>query len=227
MHTKMASLTVDREDAVTIVWMHHGDDNRFHPDLLQGLERVLDDIESSKGPATLVLTGSGKFFSNGLDLDYMAAAPDRADVTLDRVHALLGRVLGLCVPTVAAVNGHAFAAGMMLALACDTAVMRKDRGYLCLPEADLGLSFSPGMNALLTSRLDPSTAHAAMVTARRFAGPDALAAGMVAEVAAEQDIMARAVALAASLAGKPRESLAAIKRDLYGPALDADRKSVV
>lgn len=220
MSSSSASFTVDREDAVTIVRMHHGEDNRFHPDLLQGLEQVLDDIESSVGPAALVLTGSGKFFSNGLDLDYMAAEPDQADATLDRVHALLGRVLGLSVPTVAALNGHAFAAGMMLALACDSAVMREDRGYLCLPEADLGLSFSPGMNALVTSRLDPTTAHAAIVTGRRFAGPDALAAGIVAEVAAEQDVLPRAVAMAASLAGKPRESLAAIKRDLYGLALD-------
>lgn len=87
--------------------------------------------------------------------------------TLARVHALYGRMLGLEVPAIAAVNGHAFAAGAMLALAFGQIVMPEDRGYFCLPEADLGLPFTPGMNALTSARLSPPAAHEAMVLARR------------------------------------------------------------
>ena len=173
-------VVVERSGAVTIVRMDRGE-NRFHPELLGALESVLDAIEGDDQPRALVVTGTGKFFSNGLDLDHMGANPAQAEATLARVHALLGRALGLEVPTVAAINGHAFAAGAMLALAFDVAVMREDRGYFCLPEADLGLPFTPGMNALITARLSPPVAHRAMVTAHRFTGPDALAAGIVAE----------------------------------------------
>jgi Delta3-Delta2-enoyl-CoA isomerase len=167
-----------------------------------------------------VVSGSGKFFSNGLDLEYLSANPDDAERTLARVHALFGRLLGLEIPTVAAVNGHAFAAGAMLVLAFDQAVMREDRGFFCLPEANLGLPFTPAMNALITARLSPPTAHAAMITARRYGGPEAVAAGIVSEVAPEGEVLGRAVSRAEELAGKPRHAVGAIKRGIYGPVLD-------
>lgn len=212
-------IDVERRDQVVVVTMDRGE-NRLHPDLLTGLESVLDAIAADDTPTALVLTGSGKFFSNGLDLEYMGAHPDEAEAILTRVHALFGRVLGLDVPTVAAVNGHAFAGGAMLALSFDLSVMRADRGYFCLPEADLGLPFTPGMNALLTARLSPPTAHRAMTTGHRFTGTEALAAGIVTELAPEDETLDRAISLAAALAGKPRHGLGAIKRGMYASVID-------
>ena len=214
------AVAVERRGAVTVVRMDQ-DENRLHPRLLDALSTVLDEIEAGDGAAALVLTGAGKFFSNGLDLEYMSSHPSDAQRTLARVHALFGRVLRLEVPTVAAINGHAFAAGAMLALAFDQAVMREDRGFFCLPEADLGLPFTDGMTALITSRLSPPVAHQAMVTGHRYGGPEALAAGIVSETASEDAVLERAVSRAEALAGKPREALAAIKRGLYGSVLDA------
>ena len=213
-------IAAERRDAVVVVTMDRGE-NRLHPRLLSGLESILDAVERDDAPTALVLTGSGKFFSNGLDLEYMAANPEEAEAILARVHALYGRLLGLGVPTVAAINGHAFAGGAMLALSCDLAVMRSDRGYFCLPEADLGLPFTPGMNALLTARLSPPTAHRAMVTGHRFTGTEALAAGIVTDIAPEHEVLDRAVALAAGLAAKSRPAVAAIKRGMYGDVIGA------
>jgi enoyl-CoA hydratase/carnithine racemase len=217
--TTPTGVTIERRDCVTVVRMDRGE-NRLHPELLGALEATIDEIVAGDGPGGLVLTGSGKFFSNGLDLEYMGSNPSEAEAVLARVHGLFGRVLGLEVPTVAAVNGHAFAAGAMLALSFDLAVMRVDRGYLCLPEADLGLPFTPGMNALLTARLSPPVAHRAMVAAHRFTGGEALDAGIVAELAPDDQVLDRAVELAAELAAKPREALGAIKRGLYADALE-------
>jgi enoyl-CoA hydratase/carnithine racemase len=76
------------------------------------------------------------------------------------------------------------------------------------------------MNALITARLSRPVAHEAMVTGRRYGGTDALAAGIVAEVAPEDEVLERAVSRAGELAGKPRHGLAGVKRGLYGPALD-------
>lgn len=213
-------IEVDRRGPVVVVTMDRGE-NRLHPELLTGLESILDTIEGDDAPTALLLTGSGKFFSNGLDLEYMGAHPDEAEAVLARVHSLFGRVLALDVPTVAAINGHAFAAGAMLVLAFDLSLMRADRGYFCLPEADLGLPFTPGMNALLTARLSPPVAHRAMVTAHRFTGPEALAAGIVTDLAPEEDLLDRAATLATDLAGKPRHGVGAIKRGMYGSVIDA------
>lgn len=216
--TAPAGVTVERREAVTIVRMDRGE-NRLHPELLTALESVLDEIAGHDAPAALVLAGTGKFFSNGLDLEYMGANPCEAEATLARVHGLFGRVLALDVPTVAAINGHAFAAGAMLALSFDLVVMRSDRGYFCLPEADLGLPFTAGMNALLIARLSPPVAHRAMVTAHRYTGTEALAAGIVTELAPEDQVLKRAIDLAAGLAGKPRNGVGAIKRGIYGSVL--------
>jgi enoyl-CoA hydratase/carnithine racemase len=65
----------------------------------------------------------------------------------------------------------------MLSLAHDFRVMRADRGFWCLPEADIGIPFTRGMSALIQARLAPQTAHEAMVTGRRYTGEQALAAG--------------------------------------------------
>ena len=94
----------------------------------------------------------------------MASNPDAAESNLRDVHALFARVLAFPAPIVAAMQGHAFAAGAMLALAHDLSVMRGDRGYFCLPEVDLGIPFTAGMNALIRSRLPIATAHEAMTT---------------------------------------------------------------
>jgi Delta3-Delta2-enoyl-CoA isomerase len=212
-------LVVEEHRSVAVVRMNHGE-NRLHPDPLDGLEATLDRAEHADGPVALVLTGVGKFFSNGLDLDHMSQHPEQAEETLARVHALFGRMLGLGAPTVAAINGHACAAGAMLALTVDEAVMRSDRGFFCLPEADLGLPFTPAMSALITSRLAPQAAHAAMVTAKRYTASDAVAAGIVTEIATGDAVLDRAITRAEELAPKPRHVIAAIKRGLYGNAID-------
>lgn len=217
----MGSVGVARHDEVVIVSMAR-EENRFHPELLDGLERALDEVDSSDQPSAVVLTGEGKFFSNGLDLDYLGSAgSDGATANIARVHRLFARLLGAGVYTVAAINGHAFAAGAMLALACDERVMRADRGYFCLPEVDLGMPFTPGMQALITGRLSPSAAHEAMVTGRRYGGAEAERRGIVEVAVAEDQVLAEAVRRASAQAAKSRQSVATIKRALYASAIAA------
>jgi Delta3-Delta2-enoyl-CoA isomerase len=71
----------------------------------------------------------GEIWSNGLDLEWLGQNQDRVQVFVDQVHELLASLLAAPLPTVAAIQGHCFAAGAMLALAHDWRVMRADRGY--------------------------------------------------------------------------------------------------
>jgi enoyl-CoA hydratase/carnithine racemase len=140
---------------------------------------------------------------------------------IDQYHRLLAAFLGAGVPTVAAVQGHAFAAGAMFATAHDVTVMRADRGYWCVPEVDLGMAFTRGMTALLQTRLSPRAAHEAMLSARRYGGLDAVAAGIIDEAVAEEDVLARAVERATALAPKSSDALRTFKRRMHADALRA------
>jgi enoyl-CoA hydratase/carnithine racemase len=209
-----------RRDSVFVLIL--GDDeNRFHPDRLTAVNAALDEVEAAPSPKAVVTTGVGKFYSNGLDLDFMAANPDAAEANLREVHALFARVLAFPAPMVASLQGHTFAAGAMLALAHDLAVMRSDRGYFCLPEVDLGIPFTPGMNALIRARLPIATAHEAMTTGRRYGGDEAHDAGIVAGVGTEDEILDIAVARAQERATKAGPTMGAIKARLYGEAIEA------
>lgn len=198
-------------------------ENRLHPDWLREVNRALDRVESTEGPRALVTTAGGKFWSNGLDLDWIGQHPDQLNEHVAEVHDLLARVLALPVPTVAALQGHAFAAGAMLALAHDFRVMRGDRGFFCLPEVDIHIPFTPGMSALIQAKLSPKAAHEAMTTGRRYPGPAALQAHIVDATADADKVLDVALELAGPLTGKPPATLGVIKQRMYPAALEALR----
>lgn len=216
---------LDRDGDVWILKL--GDDeNRFHPDWIDEVTDLVDEVADAPTPRALVTTAGGKFFSNGLDLDWLGKNPDRVQEYVARVHELFAKFLSAPVPTVAAIQGHAFAAGAMLTLAHDWRVMRADRGFWCLPEADINIPFTPGMNALIVRKLPPAAQPDAMVAARRFGGEEALAAGIVGAAVPEKRVLAAAVELAATQAGKDGATLGAIKSRMYEDALAtlADRE---
>ena len=169
-----------------------------------------------------MLTGADKYFSNGFDLEFLGRLEtEQLPIFIRDAQRLVARVLTFPVPTVAVVNGHAFGIAAMLALAHDVRVMRADRGWLCLPEIDLGLPFQPFMTALLRARLTDLTVSEAILTGRRYTGTEAVAAGIAHEAVVESALLERAVAAAAPRVGKGREITATLKRDLYAPVLDA------
>ena len=208
-------LELESDGDVRILRMREGE-NRFNRAFVDAFHAALDEVAAIDGPVALVTVGEGKFFSNGLDLDWLMADGASDTGFIDDVHRMLHRVLALDMITVAAINGHAFAGGAMLATAFDHRIMREDRGYWCLPEVDLGLPLTTEMYEGLAAHLPrPALAEAAL-TGRRYSGPEALAAGIVTEVAPETEVLDRAIAVAASMAGKNRSVIAAHKRLLYG-----------
>ena len=194
-------------------------ENRFSPGFLDEVDAHLDEIVGA-GAQGLVTTGGGKFYTNGLDLDWLAANGEQTQWYVGRVQSMLARMLTVPVPTAAAVVGHAFGAGAMLALAHDFRVMRADRGFFCFPEADIRIPFTPGMAALIQAKLTPQAAVSSMTTGRRFGGGDAERLGVVDAVAAEGAVTRAAVDLLRPLDKDPG-TLGAIKQTMFGSAADA------
>jgi enoyl-CoA hydratase/carnithine racemase len=197
------------------------DENLFSIDWLKAIDASLEELEASTEPAALVTVGRGKFYSNGLDLGWLGQNFDQYQVYVTQVQALFARILTLPVPTVAAVNGHAFGAGAMLAMAHDYRVMRADRGYICFPEVDIRIPFTSGMSALITSKLSPRAASVAMTTGRRYGGGDASAAGLVDGTTPLESLPQAAADVVHDLVGKDRATLGAIKSRLYAEVVEA------
>ncbi len=206
--------TLTRDGDVFV--LHLGDEeNRFNPDWVGAVSALLDEAAAAEGPRAVVLRAEGKVFSNGLDLEWMGGHADLLNDFLIDVHELFAKTLVFPGAVVAAIQGHCFAAGAMLALSCDQRVMRADRGYFCMPEADINIPFTPGMSALIQSKLTPAVAHEVMTTGRRYGGEDAAAAQIVDVAVGEGEVLAAAVERAAALAGKDANTVRIIKERMY------------
>ena len=129
-------IDLQRDGDVFTLTMNDGE-NRWNTTFVRALAEALDEVEASDGPAALVTrSASEKFFSNGLDLEWIGAegehrGGDRA-VFGEEFMTLMGRLITFPIPTVAAINGHAFGAGFMAALCHDVRFMRADRAS-CAP----------------------------------------------------------------------------------------------
>jgi enoyl-CoA hydratase/carnithine racemase len=214
---------LERHDDVYVLDLGDGE-NRFHPDWLTAVATALDEVERAPAPRALVTTASSRIYSNGLDLDWLGQNADQLAAYVARVHGLLARMLAFPAATVAAIPGHAFAAGAMFALAHDYRVMRADRGFFCLPEVDINIPFTPGMAALIQCKLSPASARETMITGRRFGGVDAAAAGIVDEAVPEDEVLSSAIDRVRPLVGKTPQTLGAIKSQMYVGPLAALRE---
>jgi enoyl-CoA hydratase/carnithine racemase len=209
----MTSTTLTQQDGIHV--LHLGDsENRFSPDWMVEVHDALDKIVAN--PAPLVTIAGGKNYSQGLDLEWVMAHQDQFEQYAARAEGLLARVLTLPVPTVAAVNGHAFGAGAMLAIAHDWRVMREDRGFFCFPEVDIQIPFTPGMASLIQHKVTRRTAVDSMTTGYRYPGSEALAAGLVDGTATEADLLGAAISRVAQLQGKHADTLGKIKAEMFG-----------
>ncbi len=191
------------------------DDNMTSIAWIDDMNSMLDEVAAADGPKALVTTGRGKHYSNGLDVGYMSANQESAGGYVHRVEGVLARLLTFPAPTVAAVNGHAFGAGAFVVAVHDHAVMREDRGFVCWPEVHLGMPFTKGLTAIMRDMLPTATAHEAMITGRRYGGPEAVAARIVGASASLDRLVEAAVGMVEPLTATAGTNLAGLKKSLH------------
>ena len=216
-------IDLNREGDVFVMTMNAGE-NRWNTTFVREIAKALDEVEASEGPAAMVTaSASEKFYSNGLDLDWVAkpdehpAGGDRK-VFGDEFMKLASRLITFPMPTISAINGHAFGAGLMTALCHDLRIMRSDRGFVCANEMQLGMQIPVPELALFKHKLPMNTFFETVQLARRWTGPAALEAGIVQDVADVDTLMDKAMARAAELAplGANRQLYGGQKQKIYG-----------
>lgn len=221
----VATLTLDRPDA----------GNAIDPQLARELRDAARDLAGRDDVRVLLLRAEGRMFCVGGDVGYFARAEDRHAA----LHALAGdlhdglrALLALDVPLVAAVQGPAAGAGLSLAVACDV-VLAGEAASFTAAYTGIGLSPDGGQSWTLPRLVGPRVAADMVLRNRRVHAAEARAIGLVTEVVPDDELAARAAAVAAELAAGPAEALAAARRLLRdgGTAtldahLDAERDAI-
>ncbi|KAF8822141.1 enoyl-coa hydratase/isomerase family protein [Cardiosporidium cionae] len=203
----------------TIFVVNLGDtENRMTLGKIERFHEHLSKIEKQEGPKACILVGDGKFFCNGLDFDELFTDPSRLLLTF---HKLLARLLAFPVPLVAAINGHAFAGGAMIALACDFRLMSKARGFLCVNEVDIGLMLTPGMCAVIRAKADRSLWTPIILDGKRFTAEELLSHRLIEQIAGLDDLLDKAKLLAERVSKRGTTTIiyGALKKEMYAKEL--------
>jgi Delta3-Delta2-enoyl-CoA isomerase len=215
-------IDLDKRDDVYCLTMTAGE-NRWNTTFVRAFSTALDEVEASTGPSALVtLSASEKFFSNGLDLEWRKSEGDHPggdrSVFGDEFMALMARLITFPMPTICAINGHAFGAGLMAALSHDIRFMRSDRGYACANEVELGMVIPPPELALFRHKIPANAFFETVQLARRWTGPAALEAGIVQTIEPLETLADAAIARAQQLAklGSNRAVYQQMKESMYG-----------
>lgn len=213
-------MEIEARDGIRV--LHLGDGpNQFDAGFVAALDDALAAVEADPEATALVTIGDGKHYSNGYDLGFLGSLePAELGAFIDSSSRTLGRLLAYPLPTIAALNGHAFGIGALLALAHDQRVQNSERGWFCLPEVDLGMRFNRFQFAVVVGKLPPATANDAVLSGRRYDGPAALAAGIVDATAPPDSLLATALELVGPWTGKARSVVETLKRDLHAPILE-------
>ncbi len=151
----MSVIEWKKVETVGVITMTNGE-NRHNPEFIRAILAAFDEIEGDPAILSSVVIASNdpKNWSQGIDLQWMTDAMARNDLQGIRdfmygLNRIFNRILLYPMPVIAAINGHAFGDGTIMACACDFRFMKADRGFFCFPEIDINIPFLPGMQAII------------------------------------------------------------------------------
>lgn len=174
----MSLLTLTRQSDLHILTLGSPESkaNTFTQEVLDDFHRIFDEIDATSGNTALMIQSSNpKFWCAGIDLNWLESRGEKAVENFIPHFEDFGRRLGLLsCPTIAAINGHTYGGGAVMAAMCDFRFMTTNSGKFCFPEVDVKIPFTPKLIEMLTqvlgprvfnhlalsgAALDPETAH--------------------------------------------------------------------
>jgi enoyl-CoA hydratase len=207
-------------DDLVVVRMQRPPANALDPELMAAGAEAVGRLRE-RAPRAIVLTGSGRFFSGGVDLKLAPtlSGDEQRDMVI-AINRMFTDWYGLPHPVVAAVNGHAVAGGFILALCADHRVGSLTGSY-GLTEVKVGAPYPAAAIGVVRAELSPGAARR-LVLGGELVGADAgLALGLFDEVAEPDDVVEAALGAARRLAALPPATYAKVKDQLRGPTLAA------
>ncbi|MEM6588244.1 MAG: enoyl-CoA hydratase/isomerase family protein [Pseudomonadota bacterium] len=221
----MSVITYELQGKTAVVTMANGE-NKQNPDFAAGMLDALDQAEADKAVKSMVITSNDeKNWSQGVDLNFLNAClkdgrHDDMKAFMYGMNNVFSRLLLAPFPVIAAINGHAFGNGAMLACACDFRFMRSDRGYFCFPEVDISIPFMPGMIAFVKTAVPYHLFNDMKLTGRRVTAEELEKHYVIEKACADPaETFEKAMEFAATF-NKARGIFGEHKRRLHGHIMD-------
>src|SRR4029079_12113860 len=181
----------------------------LHPDLVEDLSASLKRAEADPTVTVVVLTGAGRSFSAGLDLSLLLAwSIEQKLAYLEKVVSVFRRVWSMPQPVIAAVNGAAIAGGFDLAAFCDIRLAAREAIF---GQAEINIGLTQIIHPLYKS-IGLARAKELAMTGQNISADEAFRIGLVNHVYPREELMERAMEMAALLASKPKDALFETKR---------------
>ncbi|KAH7285092.1 hypothetical protein KP509_33G012300 [Ceratopteris richardii] len=179
--------SLERFGSVLVLRLTGETEHRFSPALCLQIRQHLATAATSDARA-LVTTNDGKYFSNGLDLEWTKPEPEtRVPFVLRELERVVLDLLRLNMPTYAAICGHAAAGGLLFAMAHDHRIMRKDRGFLYSAAVDINFVLPPGSSALMRSKMTPKVFKDMVLKGVKYTGIMANEVGLIDSLQEDSD----------------------------------------
>ncbi|MBI1884714.1 MAG: enoyl-CoA hydratase/isomerase family protein [Chloroflexi bacterium] len=211
----------DHEGCVRLLTLDRPPANAIDETLLRDLSLALNHAKDDDSVRAVVVTGAGRFFSGGLDLvQALRRDEESAQKNLEIFRDALLSLLAFPKPTVAAVNGHAIAGGLIIALACDFGLGLDEDYVIGLNEVAIGASYPRVALEIVRLRLPHPQANELLLGGELYRASDGLRLGVVQELLPSQDFEEAAVRRAARLGAFPREAYAHTKAAIIEPAVE-------
>ena len=213
-----------RDGAVLTLTLNRPDkSNSLHPDLVKQLSAALKAAEADNALSVIVITGAGHSFCAGLDLELLVSwTTEQKLAYLETATRVFRRVWSLPQPVIAAVNGPAIAAGFDLAAFCDIRLAAKEAIF---GQAEINIGLTQIIHPLYKS-IGLARAKELAMTGENISADEAFRIGLVNHVYPREELIPRAMELAAVLASKPQGALFATKR-LTRELIDLDTNTAL
>lgn len=192
----MPGIQWEKDGSVSVIRMCNGP-NRQNLVFVNEMNHCLDAIEADPSIQALVLTSDDeKNFSQGIDVEWMTRKLQEKDVDsvkqfLHGINGIFKRLLFFPMPVIAAINGHAFGNGAMLACTCDFRFMKKDKGFFCFPEVDIGIPFLPGMICFVRKAFPEYQFNEMILSGKRVGADELEAARVIIRASADREELLR------------------------------------
>jgi enoyl-CoA hydratase len=217
-------IEVEERGAITILRLARGKGNALNLDLVMALDEALVKLERSPARAG-VITGQGSVFGAGVDLlELVQGGAEYTKRFVPHMMRLFERLATYPKPIVAAVNGHAIAGGAILVMACDQRILARGKARMGLTEVLVGVIFPAWALEIARFATPPQHFPTMICTGRTWLPEEALARGLVDELADPEHLLDRACEVAREMGSVPPDVFATTKLAVRRPMIETARE---
>ncbi len=209
-----------RQESVALIEMCHGD-NKYSFDFIEQMNQCIGQVLGNKNIFSIVLTSSDeKTFSQGVDIEWVGQKLAEQDFESIKTMAyqidrLFKTILLLPVPVIAAINGHAFGGGAILACACDFRFMRLDKGFFCFSEVNVNVPPFPGMIAIARKAIPEPVFNDMILSGKPYTGAQLEEWRVIVKACEGRENLISEVIEYAKFFQKPRPIFGELKRRMH------------